>query len=159
MVSTLFYPVYLVLAVILTLIFIPKKHYKEYFIYGFLIGGLGDFMAVSLFQNILHIIWFKNLGIFNINGQHILSPCSWTVTVMLFLRFLPDRRFFMYFYILTYAGFSVSYGILVKNVGLFDFRPLLYPYFSFLIFLSWWCFAAWFFLKTSSLAKTDTSYR
>lgn len=157
MLTALFYPVYLVLAVILSIIFIPQKHYKEFFIYGFLIGALGDFLVVALFQNVLHIIWFKNAGIFNVLGQNLLSPCCWTVTVMLFLRFLPDRRPFLYLYILTFAGFSVCYGILVKNVNLFDYQSWFYPYFSFITFFFWWAFAAYLFIRTSTLAKTNNS--
>ncbi|ATW27314.1 hypothetical protein [Candidatus Formimonas warabiya] len=155
MVKVWFYPTYLVLGIIFSLIFIPKKYYKEYFIYGFLIGALGDFCVVALFQNVFKIIWFKNAGIFHVLGQNLLSPPSWTVTVMLFLRFLPHKRFFKYFYVLTFAGFSVGYGILVKNVGLFDYRPWFYPFFSYLTFLGWWCFAAYFFNKTSPLANKN----
>lgn len=103
MVTTLFYPVYLALAFGLTLILIPRKKYKEFFIYGLLIGGLGDIVVVVLFQNILHIIKFKNAGIFDIMGLNYLSPPSWLCTVMLFLYFLPHRRIFLYLYVFTFA--------------------------------------------------------
>ncbi len=158
MAATFFYPVYLLTAFIMTLIFIPKEHYKQYFIYGILIGGLGDVLVVAIFQNIFHIIWFKNAGIFNVLGQNILSPPSWTFTVMIFLRFLPVRRPFLYLYLVAFAFASTGYGYLVHSVGLFDFRPWFYPYFSALTFLGWWVFAAWVFMATSPLVST-TRYK
>lgn len=148
--STLFYPIFLGLAFTFSLIFIPKKEYKDYFIYGFLLGGVGDVVLVALLQNVLHIMWFKNQGIFNIFGQIALSPPSWTVSIMLFLYFLPEQRYFRYAYIAAWALYSVGYGYMVHNVGLFDFRPWFYPIPSYFLFLGWWGFTAWFFIRTSS---------
>ena len=155
MVTALFYPVYLVIVFGLSLIYIPKKLYKEYLIYGLILGGLGDILIVGLFQNLLHIMWFKNAGIFNVLGQNYLSPPSWTFTVMLFLYFLPSRPLFLYLYVLTFGLFSDGYGLLVHNAGLFDFKPWLYPFVSACVFLGWWSFIAFVFLKTSPFAKIN----
>lgn len=155
MVKLLFYPAFLLMVFILSLIFIPRKDYKEYFIYGVILGGLGDVLVVGLFQDVLHIIWFKEAGIFDVLGQNILSPPSWTFVVMLFLRFLPSRRPFLYLYTLTVALSSVGYGILVKNVGLFDYRPWFFPIFSYFIFLAWWSFITWVFLRTNTLTDNN----
>ncbi|MGE5550414.1 MAG: hypothetical protein ACM3ZC_07770 [Bacteroidota bacterium] len=67
--------------------------------------------VVSLWQNLLHAMWFKNQGIF---------------------------------YVLRH---------MVRNAGLFDFKPWLYPFVALFNFVGWWSFAAWVFLKTSPLAK------
>ncbi|CUH97648.1 putative membrane protein [Propionispora sp. 2/2-37] len=155
LVTLLFYPSYLLIMFIFTLIFIPKKDYKEFFIYGLLIGALGDMLIVGLMQNFLQVMWFKNMAIFAVLGQNLLSPPSWLVTVMLFLRFLPHRRWFRYPYIFTFACTSVAYGLLVRNANLYDFQAWLYPIPAFFIFLGWWSLAAYLFLKTSSLAKQE----
>jgi hypothetical protein len=155
MVTTLFYPVYLVIVFGLSLIYIPKTLYKEYLIYGLLLGGLGDILVVGIFQNLLHIMWFKNAGIFNVLGHNFLSPPCWTFTVMLFLYFLPSRRIFLYLYILTFGFFSDGYGLMVHNAGLFDFKPWFYPLVSACIFLGWWSFITFVFIKTSPLAKKN----
>lgn len=157
MAKSLFYPIYLTIAFVFSLIYIPKKDYKEYLTYGILLGGLGDIIVVAVYQNLLHVMWFKNAGIFNVLGQNFLSPPSWTFTVMLFLHFLPFRRPFIYLYVLTFACFSVGYGLMVRNAGLFDFRPWFYPIVSYFIFLGWWTFITWVFLKTSPLAKINSS--
>ncbi|TGE35668.1 hypothetical protein E4K67_24390 [Desulfosporosinus fructosivorans] len=153
MLHTLFYPTYILIAFIVVLLTIPQRDLKNYFIYGVLFGGLGDLIVVGLFQNVLHIIWFKNAGIFNILGQNLLSPPSWILTVMIFLRFLPSRKLFQYAYVLGFGAFSVGYGYLVHNVGLFDFKPWVYPLFAYFTFLFWWSTITWVFVKTSSLIR------
>jgi hypothetical protein len=153
MVMVLLYPVFLVILFGMSLIFIPRKDYREYLIYGFLLGGLGDMTVVGLFQNVFHIIWFKNQGLFNTLGQNFLSPPCWTFTVMLFLYFLPRKGFVQYLYVFTFAAYSVGYGLVVHNANLFDFKPWYYPFFSYLTFLGWWAFITFVFMKTSRLAK------
>ncbi len=153
--AVLFYPVYLTIVFILSIIYIDRKDYKEYLTYGFLLGGLGDILTVGLFQNILRFMWFKNQGLFNVLGQNYLSPPSWTFTVMLFLYFLPRKGISQYLYVLTFAAFSVGYGLVVHNAGLFDFKPWLYPVVSYFIFLGWWSIITIVFLRTSRLAKND----
>lgn len=158
-IATLFYPVFLLIVFLFTLLFIPREDYKEYLIYGVLVGALGDMVTVGLYQNVFHIIVFKNAGIFNALGLNFLSPLCWIAVVMLYLRFLPNRRWFRYFYVVTFAAFSVGYGLLVRNAGLFDFREWVYPGFAFFTFLAWWLFATWLFLKTSPLAKAENRRR
>lgn len=153
--TVLFYPVYLMIAFILSIIYIDRKNYKEYLIYGFLLGGLGDMLAVGLLQNLFHVMWFKNQGLFNVMGQHFLSPPSWTFTVMLYLYFLPRRGISQYLYVLTFAGYSVGYGLVVRNAGLFDFKPWFYPVVSYFVFLGWWTLITVMFIKTSRLADQD----
>ena len=153
--AQLFYPTFLLVTFILTLIFIPRSKYKRYFVYGFLVGGLGDVVVVTILQNLLHIMWFKNHGIFYVLGHIALSPPSWTVTIMIFLYFLPSRRWFLYPYVVTWALYSVGYAYLVHNVGLYDFVPWLYPVPIYFLFLGWWSFAAWLFIKTSPLINDE----
>ncbi len=153
--TTLFYPSFLSMVFILTVIFIPRNEYKQYLIYGLLVGGLGDVIVVGLLANILHVMWFKNLGIFNVYGQMALSPPSWTLAVMLFLYFMPSRRSFLYPYVATWAASSVAYAVVVKNAGLYDFLPWMYPIPMYFSFLGWWSFAAWLFIKTSPLVNNN----
>jgi hypothetical protein len=158
--TALFYPLFLAMVALIALLAIPRELRKEYFIYGLLVGGLGDVVAVAVFQNVLHVMWFKNLGVLGVHGQMALSPPCWLFTVMLFLYFLPVRSPFRYTYIATWALASVCYGYLVHNAGLFDFRPWFYPIPSYFIFLGWWSFAAWFFRATSPIAaKPDPRSR
>ena len=155
MLSILFYPTYILIAFIVVLLTIPQKDLKRYFIYGVLLGGFGDVVMVGLYQNVLQVIWFKNAGIFNALGQNLLSPPSWILTVMIFLRFLPLRKPFQYAYVLSFGIFSVGYGYLVHNIGLFDFKSWYYPFFAYLTFLFWWATVTWIFVITSSHIKNS----
>jgi hypothetical protein len=154
-VTILFYPVYLAIALIMSIIYIDKKDYKEYLIYGIVLGAFGDMLVVGFFQNLLHVMWFKNQGIFNVLGHNYLSPPSWAFTVMIFLNFLPRKGVFQYLYVFTFAAFSVGYGLITHNVGLFDFKPWFYPVVSYFIFLGWWSLITIVFIRTSRLAKND----
>lgn len=153
MATALFYPVYLAIVFSFTLIFIPKKEYKEYLIYGLINGGLTDMIAVGIFANLLHFMWFKNGGIFFTMGQIYLSPPCWTFSIMLFLYFLPAQRPFLYLYILNFTMYSFGYGLMVHNCGLYDFKSWFYYSIAPFIFLAWYSFSAWIFRKTSPLAK------
>ena len=146
--TNLLYPAFLLIVFSLTVILIPREVYKKYMIYGMLVGGLGDVLSVFVYQNLLGFMWFKNQGLFYVLGQHALSPLCWTFTVMIFLYFLPAKRFFLYVYTLAWAMASVCYGYVVQNAKLFDFKSWFYPIPAFIAFLIWWSFAVWLYSRT-----------
>jgi len=151
--TELVYPVLLIGSFIMTLIMIPRDQYREYLMYGFVLGGLGDVAVVTILQNILGIIWFKNQGLFYVLGHNALSPLCWTLVIMLFLYFLPRRRFFLICYHLAWGLMSLGFGYLVQNAQLFDFRDWFYPIPALILFISWFTVCSWVYTKTSSLAK------
>lgn len=152
--TSLVYPVFLFATLIFSLLLIPQKKYREYLMYGFLVGGFIDVVAVMLLQNLLGIIWFKNQGVFYVLGHHALSPLGWTLAVMLFLYFIPRRRSFLYFYIVSWSFLSIGFGYIAQNADLFDFQDWYYPIPALITFVIRWIFAAWLFNKTSSIANS-----
>lgn len=146
------YPIFVFSTLILALIMIPRELFREYLMYGFLIGGLGDVFNVTLLQNILGIISFKNQGIFYVLGHHALSPLGWTLAVMLFLYFIPRRRVFLFLYVISWGLMALGFAYIVNNIGLFDFQSWFYPLPAWIIFTAWFAAAAWLFCKTSSHA-------
>lgn len=148
MVAALYYPIFLTLTIVLTMILIPRDKYIDYFVYGFILGGLGDFILNNALRY-LGFTGYLNAGIFDVGGINILSPLSWVTVAMLFLRFLPQRRIFTYLYILTFAVFGVAHGYVVNNAGLYTFRPWLYPIPAFFFRFTMFGFMAWIFKKTS----------
>lgn len=147
--TELLYPVFITLTFLMTIIFIPKERYKNYLIYGIMIGLLGDVFLIALFQNVLKIIRFKNQGFVWVLGQNAFSPLGWTLAVMLFLYFLPGRKWFRYFYILAWGLLSLGFAYVARNADLFDFQPWFYPLPAYLLFLCWHSFAAWLYLSTN----------
>jgi len=137
----------------MTLIFIPKKDYKEYFIQGIMTGAALDILIVAIFQDLFHIIQFKNQWVFEALGQNALSPFCWLFVTMLYLYFLPEKRLLRFIYYAASGASSVIFGYFVHNANLFDFQPWFYPFFSFVIFTIRWIFVAWVFVRTSPLGR------
>jgi len=86
------YPIFLVITFSLSLIYIPQKDYKEYLIYGFLLGGLGDMIVVGLLQDVFHVAWFKNQGLFKVMDQNFLSPPAGLLQWCFFSIFYPEKE-------------------------------------------------------------------
>lgn len=63
----LFYPGFALLTIVMALLIIPKHLYKKCFLYGFLLGGLGDTL-IALALSALHLIEYKNMGPFSLFG-------------------------------------------------------------------------------------------
>lgn len=148
----LVYPIFAVLMIGFALLMIPRKLFKEYFMYGFLMGGLADVVITKL-SGLLGIFWFENQGIFNVLGLHALSPICWTLVMMLFLFFLPERLVFRIAYLCSWSLLAVGFGYVVHNAGLFYFKSWFYPIGALFVFAAWWAAAAWLYCKTSSLVK------
>ncbi len=151
--ANLVYPVFLLFNLTFSLILIPRDKYQEYLMYGFLVGGLGDIILVTILQNFLGLVHFKNQGIFYVLGHHALSPLGWTLAMMLFLYFMPKRQVFLYFYTIAWSVLSLGFGYVVHNAQLFEFRSWFFPLPAYIMYLAWWIFAVQLFQKTSTLAK------
>ncbi|ATW26155.1 hypothetical protein [Candidatus Formimonas warabiya] len=135
-----------------TVIVIPRNVYKRYLIYGFMFGAIGDLIVATIFGPLLHIIRYKNMGVFNIFGiVSFWTPIAWMFAFMLFFYFLPVRRIFLYPYIIGFSFFGYMVGIVLKQLGLFEYIGS-YIYFAPLTFIVWFSIAAWIYLKDSSIS-------
>lgn len=149
MAMQLYYPIFLTLAILLTLVLIPRDKYKQFLIYGLILGGLGDFILNGILSY-LGFAWFPNAGIFQLGKLNILSPLSWVPVTMLFLQFLPQRSLFLYAYILTFATFGVCHGYVVQNAGIYDFQPWYYPGGAFLVTLGFLSLITFVFTRSQN---------
>ncbi len=147
----LFFPVFLFIALALSLIYIPRQQYKKYLLYAVISGGLGNMIISFVLIGVLKVVRYTDLGIFNVLGYNYLEPFAWVFIQMLFLYFLPARRWFRYGYILAFSGISVGFGDVIRNLGVSVASNLtMLRWLSPLIFLAWWGFAAWFFRSNES---------
>jgi hypothetical protein len=146
--KTWFFPLFLLMALILTLIYIPRRQYKKYLIYAAISGGLGNMVLTLIMHRILGWGHYINIGIFDVFGFNYLEPFSWTFVQMLFLYFLPVRKWFLYAYVVGFLGLSVGFGYIIKNLGIIrEFNPTMLQFVGPLIFLAWWSGTAWFYRK------------
>ncbi|MHB1419217.1 MAG: hypothetical protein ACYCX4_06435 [Bacillota bacterium] len=130
-----------------TVVVIPREVYKKYFIYGFIFGGIGETLTAFVFEKILHLIAYKNMGIFNFLGLYSFwTPIAWTFSFMLFFYFLPREKIFRYLYIAGFTFFAYGVGQVLQNLGLFEYIGI-QKYLAPVVFLVWFLLAAWLFLK------------
>lgn len=152
MIRQLYYPIFLLLAILLTFILIPRDKYKQFFIYGFILGGLGN-LVIHWILAYIGLMWYPNAGIFQVGRLNILSPLSWVPVTMLFVRFLPQRPLFLYAYVLTFATFGVYHGYVVQNAGLYDFQQWFYPGAALLLNFAIFSFFAYVFNRVVEVNK------
>lgn len=130
-----------------TLVTIPREVYKKYLIWGFILGGVGELAMVTIFERLLHLIKYKNMGFFNVFGLvSFWTPLAWMFTFMLFFYFLPVRRIFFYLYLLGFAFFAHMVGLVLQNLGLFEYIGT-YIYYAPLVFFLWFSLAAFTYLR------------
>lgn len=152
--KALFFPVFVLLALILSLIFIPRQQYKKYFIYAAITGGLGNMIITTIINRLLGLARYTDIGIFNIYGFNYLEPFAWTFVQMIFLYFLPVRKWFLYAYVLGFTGISIGFGNVIFNLGISEvLKPTVSMFVSPFIFLAWWGFTVWFFRKTGGINR------
>lgn len=154
--QALFYPAFVAIVALAIFIIIPRSELRRLFPAAAVIGGLGDVITVFIFQDILGIIWFQNHGIWECANQHFFSPIGWTLVMVLFFYFFPaEQRILRYLYTAAWATLAVGYGLLVRNVELYDFKPWFFPIPIFLTFLGWFSFAIWAYYALGAAESPD----
>lgn len=160
LVQALFYPVFVLVVGLAIIIFIPRERLRGLVPVAAVLGGLGDVVTVWLFQDVLKIIWFTNLGMWECANQHFFSPIGWTMVMILYFYFYPRHlKLLRYLYTAAWAVLAVGYGLLVRNVGLYDFRPWFFPLPIFLTFLAWFAFAIWAYHALGAATPPDDAER
>jgi len=149
--QNLFFPSFTAIVALATLILIPRYLYKKYLIYGFITGALGDIILAYTLE-FFNLITYKNAGAFNVLGLNFWAPISWMLVHMLFLYFLPHRRFFLYTYVLGFAMLSRVFSEILVNLNLFEFNGI-WSYLSILAFLGWYSGTAWFYRRVEDSYK------
>jgi hypothetical protein len=96
---------------------------------------------------------YTEIGIFNVFGFNYLEPFAWTFVQMLFLYFLPVRKWFLYTYVLGFIGISIGFGYVIKNLGIIESDPTFTRFVGPFIFLAWWSVSAWLFRKVEGIRE------
>ena len=152
--NLIFWPLYLLVFFLPTLIFIPRKEYKMYLLYGLIFGGMIDALTILVIGN----LWgqFRYIaGPLTALNIPIIAPLVFTFVWMLFLYFLPRRKSFLILYILGWTGFSTLIGPVLQNLGFFQINGGLTKAITIHVvtFLAWFTFSAWYFLRDQRLHK------
>ncbi|MGI6148426.1 MAG: hypothetical protein GX195_10355 [Firmicutes bacterium] len=160
LVQAVFYPAFVVAMAVAILLFIPRGQLRGLIPAAAVLGGLGDVITVWLFQDVLGIIWFMNHGIWECANQHFFSPIGWTLVMVFYFYFFPRHlRILRYLYTAAWAALAVGYGLLVRNVELYDFKPWFFPIPMYLTFLAWFTFAIWAYHALGAAHSPDEAER
>lgn len=150
--SWIYYPIFAIIVILGALLLIPKNSYKKYFIYGLMFGGIGD-SVIAVLYNYFGLIKYKEMGPFNImNIFSFWTPITWAFIFMLFFYFLPVRKVFLIPYILIFSLLNYSVGLVMQNIGLFEYIGI-QKYLAPFTFVIWYSVSAWVFLKNEHVAK------
>ncbi len=140
----IFWPGLALLFAIPTIVFIPLKDYKKFFIFGFVLGGLVDIVTILFIGKLLGEFSYRS-GPFVVLGIPIFIPLAFTFIWMAFFYFLPVRMEFLIPYIIGFSGFAVLVGFVEQNLGYFQYHHgfLRGAAITITVFTPWFSFSAW----------------
>ncbi|SEP13123.1 hypothetical protein [Propionispora vibrioides] len=140
------YLIFTAVAGIAFLFLVPKNQYKRCLLYGLVFGGIIDVLTIAAFVPI-NQIQFMNMGNFSVLGFiPIFVPITWTFDFAIFFYLMPRRKGFLALYVLTFTALSYVIGELMNAYDLFEYTGMP-KYVAVLIFLAWYSFSAWFYLR------------
>ncbi|HHY09765.1 MAG TPA: hypothetical protein GX528_04275 [Firmicutes bacterium] len=137
-------PAFLFVIILFALITVPQGTLRRLFPYGVTLGGLLNVTKTYILKDLLGLIHYRNLGVFDCGGQMFFAPLIWTFLIILFLYFWPrDNQILAGAYFLAWAILAAAFGQVLKNAELFACEPWLYPLPKFLIFAGRFALTIW----------------
>jgi hypothetical protein len=83
----LYYPIFTLLILLLTIILVPKDQFKVLFWFGLLWGFLGSMVFVLITSDLLHLLAWRHILPFSFYGNSIWLNIAWILSIMLYLAF------------------------------------------------------------------------
>ena len=135
-VQALLYPTLILIIAVFLLATVPRSSLRRLIPYGIVLGGLIDVFWNMLFDDLLNVFRYTNLGIFDASGQLFLAPLAWSLIIVSYLYFWPsDNSPLRYFYVLAWAFLATGFSQLVRFAGLFEYRAWYYPFPMLILFV------------------------
>jgi len=143
-VQLLVYPVLILVIAVFLLATVPRAKLRSLLPYGLVLGGLVDVLWNMLFDDLLNVFRYTNLGIFNASGQLFLAPLAWSLIIVFYLYFWPqDGSKLPYFYVLSWALLATGFSQVVSLAGLFEYKTWYYPLPMLILFIIRFALIAW----------------
>ncbi|HHY15767.1 MAG TPA: hypothetical protein GX521_06800 [Firmicutes bacterium] len=142
--QNLFYPSLILVLVTFILLTVPRRTLRVLIPYGIVFGGLLETLYVWIFQDLLKIIHFQHLGVFECAGHPFFSALAWVLIIVFYLYFWPQGSPFLgYAYYFSWAVLATAFSQLVKHAGLFHYASWFFPFPMFLSYLLWFALPSW----------------
>lgn len=142
----------LIFAIILVSV-VPKAEIRRLSIYGIIFGSIFDVVLVSI-ANITGSFRYINYESFGLIGIHFLAPISWAIFFILYFYFLPDKRSYIYLYIISGVFYSMMFCQMITKLGVLKLSHGIID--SIIPFVLWFPLATWGYLK---LLKNDCEHQ
>jgi hypothetical protein len=127
--NRLAYPIFALLILSLTLLFVPRQEIKKLFWFSLLWGSTADIVLILLFR-CLHLYQYLKLSPYDFFGAPMWLPLAWSPAVILYIYFFPARKewYYIIFYITAFAVIGTAIGMFFTQIGLLKeihWHPLL----------------------------------
>lgn len=95
---------------------VPKNEIRRLFIYGLIFGGIFDIVVVGI-ANLMGEFKYINYEPFGLIGIHFMAPISWTIFFIIYFYFLPDKKIYIYLYVIMGIFYSVLFCQMLTKLG------------------------------------------
>ncbi len=120
---TLYYFAFPLALLILMIAFLDRKQIKSLFWFGLLWGSVLTTLIIYIADDILNLVKYQHAYPFTIMRLPLLFDLAWTPAIIMFIRFLPNRkiRYPYYTYILTFALINAANDEVFHQIGLLKY--------------------------------------
>lgn len=132
---------------------VPKNEIRRLFIYGLIFGGVFDIVIVEI-ANLIGEFKYINYEPFGMIGIHFMAPISWTIFFIIYFYFLPQKKLYIYIYVIMGIFYSILFCQTITKLGILKLGHGIFS--SIIPFLIWYPIATWGYLK---LTKIDFKFK
>jgi hypothetical protein len=132
---------------------VPKNEIRRLFIYGLIFGGIFDIVVVGI-SSLIGEFKYIDYEQFGLMGIHFMAPISWTIFFIIYFYLLPDKKIYIYLYVIMGIFYSVLFCQMITKLGVLMLAHGIID--SIIPFLIWYPIATWGYLK---LQKIDYKFK
>jgi hypothetical protein len=123
------YPIFALLILTLTLLFVPRPTIKQLFWFSLLWGSTVDVLLILLFRY-LNLYHYLKLSPYDFFGAPMWLPLAWSPAIIIFIYFFPSRKewYYSFFYLAAFSAIGLAIGMFFTQIGLLQeihWNPLL----------------------------------
>jgi hypothetical protein len=144
---------YTLIFVVILVAVVPKAEIRRLSIYGIIFGAIFDVVFVSI-ANITGSFRYINYESFGLIGIHFVAPISWAIFFILYFYFLPNKRSYIYLYIISGVFYSMMFCQMITKLGVLKLSHGIID--SIIPFVLWFPLVTWGYLK---LVKDDCEHK
>lgn len=123
---------------------VPKREIRRLSIYGIIFGAVLDVVVVEI-ANLTGSFKYINYEPFGLIGLHFMAPISWAIFFIMYFYFLPEKKFYIYFYITTAIFYSMLFCQMITKLGVLELKHGIID--SIVPFVIWFPAVTWAYCK------------